>query len=185
MAALSNQDLAADINRRFAYNTKRLRRIRGYTQFGLAKVCGLSHGGVSAIETARHDCALSLVTIVAHGLICEEAELLRPIRIGDDEEDIPTVPVDAAVREANAAGYERWRDAYIKKPRKRRKRLKERPKKRRKARVVDMRKVKDPKGVIPIPLGRPPLPLTVNEAADILGRDSTSMRAVLDELNQL
>jgi len=62
---------------RLADNLRRYRYYRGFTQRGLAKVCGLHKNYVSNVEQATVNITLANLKALATGLRCGEDELLR------------------------------------------------------------------------------------------------------------
>jgi transcriptional regulator with XRE-family HTH domain len=62
---------------RLADNLRRYRYYRGFTQRGLAEVCGLHKNYVGNVEQATVNITLANLEALATGLRCGEDELLR------------------------------------------------------------------------------------------------------------
>jgi transcriptional regulator with XRE-family HTH domain len=73
----TNRKPSAEICCRLADNLRRYRNYRGYTQEGLAKVCGLQKNYVGNVEQATVNISLANLEALATGLRCGEDELLR------------------------------------------------------------------------------------------------------------
>jgi len=62
-----------------AINLKRLRKARGYTQWRLGKLCGLSPNYISNVEQKTVNICLANLTRLANGLQCSLRDLFAPI----------------------------------------------------------------------------------------------------------
>ena len=72
-----NRNPSVEICCRLADNLRRYRNYRGYTQQGLAKVCGLHKKYVGNVEQVTVNISLANLESLATGLRCGEDELLR------------------------------------------------------------------------------------------------------------
>jgi len=72
-----NRKPSVEIRYRLADNLRRFRSYRGYTQEGLAKVCGFHRNYVSNVEQATVNISHANLEALATGLLCGEDELLR------------------------------------------------------------------------------------------------------------
>ncbi len=68
---------SVQIRCRLANNVKELRKTRGYTQEGLAKLCRLNKKYISNVEQALVNITLANLEALATGLGCTEEDLLR------------------------------------------------------------------------------------------------------------
>src|SRR3954453_14971682 len=65
-----------------AYNLKRLRKARGYTQAALARRTGLGQGYIGDIEREKINATLANLEALANGLNCSLYDLFMPIMEG-------------------------------------------------------------------------------------------------------
>jgi transcriptional regulator with XRE-family HTH domain len=75
----TNRKPSAEVMARLAFNTNRLRRAKGYILQDLADASGLPLSYLGEIEHGRINIFLANLEVLAHGLGCEEADLLKPI----------------------------------------------------------------------------------------------------------
>lgn len=72
-----NRKASREILWRLSSNVKRLRKSRGYTQQELANRCGLSKTYISNVEQGTVNISLASLEVLAIGLGCSEADLVR------------------------------------------------------------------------------------------------------------
>jgi transcriptional regulator with XRE-family HTH domain len=71
-----------------ASNLKRLRKARGYTQERLGQRCGLTKSYISNVEQETVNISLANLEALALGLECWEADLLMPIHVPMDRDEL-------------------------------------------------------------------------------------------------
>jgi len=80
VAPRSHRKPSWGICRRLAYNVKKYRLMRGYTQHELARQCGFANSYVDDVEQATVNITLANLEALAAGLRCGEEELLMQNR---------------------------------------------------------------------------------------------------------
>jgi len=72
-----NRKASPEIRWRLSTNLKRLRRVRGYTQRELAKVCGFNTSYIGNVEQGTVNITLANLETLAKGLNCTIEDLVR------------------------------------------------------------------------------------------------------------